>query len=76
MSKHSPHDVTRRHIPLNGASNFRDLGGYLGHEGRPLKWRKIFRSDHLAALNPEDLVQLKDLGISRSFDFRGIQESL
>lgn len=75
MSKHSPHDVTRRHIPLNGASNFRDLGGYLGHEGRPLKWRKIFRSDHLAALNPEDLTQLKALGISRSFDFRGIQES-
>ena len=75
MSMHSPHDLSRRHIPLHGASNFRDLGGYVGHEGRPLKWRKIFRSDHLAALNPQDLAQLKTLGIARSFDFRGVQES-
>jgi protein-tyrosine phosphatase len=75
MSMHSPHDLFRRHIPLHGASNFRDLGGYVGHEGRPLKWRKIFRSDHLAALNPQDLAQLKTLGIARSFDFRGVQES-
>jgi len=75
MSMHSPHDLSRRHIPLHGATNFRDLGGYVGHEGRPLKWRKIFRSDHLAALNPQDLAQLKTLAISRSFDFRGIQES-
>jgi protein-tyrosine phosphatase len=29
----------------------------------------------LAALNPQDLAQLKTLAISRSFDFRGIQES-
>ena len=72
---HSPHDLSRRHIPLNGASNFRDLGGYVGHESRPLKWRKIFRSDHLAALDHQDLAQLKALGIARSFDFRGVQES-
>jgi protein-tyrosine phosphatase len=75
MSMHSTHDLSRRHIPLNGASNFRDLGGYVGHEGRTLKWRKIFRSDHLAALDHQDLAQLKALGIARSFDFRGVQES-
>ena len=75
MFTHSPQDLAQRHIPLKGASNFRDLGGYAGHEGRTVKWRKIFRSDHLAALDATDLSQLQNLGVHRSFDFRGIQES-
>jgi protein-tyrosine phosphatase len=75
MFTHSPQDLAQRHIPLKGASNFRDLGGYAGHEGRPVKWRKIFRSDHLAALDATDLSQLQNLGVHRSFDFRGTQES-
>ena len=68
-------DLSQRHIALTGASNFRDLGGYAGHMGRPVKWRKIFRSDHLANLSPEDLQQIQSLGVKRSFDFRGVQES-
>ena len=75
MSMLNSNDLSRRHIPLNGASNFRDLGGYTGRQGRTVKWRKIFRSDHLAALDHHDLQQLKTLGIARSFDFRGVQES-
>ena len=75
MSTHSANDLSQRHIPLNGASNFRDLGGYAGHDGRPVQWRKIFRSDHLASLNEQDLAQLKSLDIARTFDFRGVQES-
>ena len=47
MPEH-PHRVW----PLQGASNFRDLGGYPGHGGRPLRWRRLFRSDHLAGLIP------------------------
>ena len=68
-------DNIQRHIPLKGASNFRDLGGYVGHEGRPVKWRTLFRSDHLANLEAEDLAQLQNLGLQRAFDFRGVQES-
>jgi protein-tyrosine phosphatase len=68
-------DLFQRHIPLNGASNFRDLGGYVGHEGRPVQWRKIFRSDHLASLDAHDLKQLQSLEIARAFDFRGVLES-
>ena len=68
-------DLSQRHIALTGASNFRDLGGYAGHMGRPVKWRKIFRSDHLANLSPDDLLQVQSLGVKRSFDFRGVQES-
>ena len=75
MSSHSPQDLALRHIPLNGASNFRDIGGYKAHDGRSVKWRKIFRSDHLAALDANDLTQLQSLGVRRAFDFRGIQES-
>lgn len=75
MSSHSPQDLAQRHIPLNGASNFRDIGGYKAQDGRSVKWRKIFRSDHLAALDDNDLKQLQSLGVGRAFDFRGVQES-
>jgi len=75
MMMDSKQDVSRRHLPLTGASNFRDLGGYVGQEGRPVKWRIIFRSDHLANLSAEDLQQIQSIGIKRSFDFRGVQES-
>jgi protein-tyrosine phosphatase len=75
MLTHNPSDLSKRHIPLTGATNFRDLGGYMGHEGRPVQWRKIFRSDHLASLDENDLRQLKTLEIGRTFDFRGVTES-
>ncbi len=63
-----------RAFKLNGASNFRDLGGYTGHGGRKVQWRKIFRSDHLGALTEEDLQELSALGLSRVCDFRGSNE--
>ena len=63
-----------RRLPLEGASNFRDLGGYLGRDRRPLRWRRLFRSDHLANLSDADRRTLAGLGVARSFDFRGVQE--
>ncbi len=63
-----------RSLPLQGATNFRDLGGYTGYQGRPVRWRKLFRSDHLGALTPEDLALLQPLGLSRVYDFRGKEE--
>ena len=63
-----------RSLSLAGASNFRDLGGYIGHDGRPVRWRTLFRSDHLAALTPDDQAALARLGLARAFDFRGAQE--
>ena len=67
-------ELPPRSIALSGASNFRDLGGYAGHGGRALKWRHLFRADHLAALTPHDLARLQALGITRSADFRGASE--
>ncbi|HSW03548.1 tyrosine-protein phosphatase [Aquabacterium sp.] len=63
-----------RVLPLQGATNFRDLGGYPGHDGRPLRWRRLFRSDHLASLTEADRATLAALGVARSFDFRGEAE--
>ena len=68
-------DSLSRHIALQGASNFRDLGGYVGHGGRAVRWRVLFRSDHLARLSAADQDQIQALHIGRSFDFRGEQES-
>jgi protein-tyrosine phosphatase len=67
-------DDAQRKLPLDGASNFRDLGGYLGQNQRPLRWRRLFRSDHLGNLSAADRATLARLGVARSFDFRGVQE--
>lgn len=63
-----------RILNLSGASNFRDLGGYAGAGGRTVRWRKLFRSDHLGALTPQDLANLSALGLARVCDFRGREE--
>ena len=63
-----------RHIALPGTTNIRDLGGYRGNQGRSVRWRVLFRSDHLADLTPEGVQALHGLGVRRSADFRGAQE--
>lgn len=75
LSADAPRSETpSRSLPLAGASNFRDLGGYTGHGGRQVAWRRIFRSDHLASLTPDDQARLAALGIARTVDFRGERE--
>jgi len=64
-----------RVLPLQGVSNFRDLGGYPGLDGRAVRWRRLFRSDHLGGLTDADRSALADLGLARVFDFRGLSES-
>jgi len=63
-----------RILRLEGATNFRDLGGYAGRDGRPLHWRRLFRSDHLGALTAADKAALAALGLATAFDFRGEAE--
>ena len=64
----------RRVLRLRGASNFRDLGGYSTQDGRRVRWGRLFRSDHLGRLTPEDEAVLAGLGLHRVLDFRGEQE--
>jgi protein-tyrosine phosphatase len=63
-----------RHFNLTGASNFRDLGGYPGKDGRAVRWRQIFRSNHLGHLTEADIGVLRSLGLKRAFDLRGAEE--
>jgi protein-tyrosine phosphatase len=65
-----------RSIALNGASNFRDLGGYVGLDGRTVRWRRLFRSAHLGDLTAADQATLAGLGLRHVFDFRGVEERL
>lgn len=67
-------DDFSRSLALSGASNFRDLGGYAGADGRAVRWRRLFRSDHLAGLTPQDERVLSGLGLARAVDFRGPAE--
>lgn len=63
-----------RHFNLVGASNFRDLGGYPGKDGRRLRWGRLFRSNHLGHLTEADIAIVRGLGVRCAFDFRGTQE--
>ena len=67
-------DSPARHLNLAGASNFRDLGGYPTNDGRLVRWRQLFRSNHLGRLTTEDIETVRGLGVKSAFDFRGLEE--
>lgn len=67
-------DSPARHLALQGASNFRDLGGYPTTDGRTTRWRHIFRSNHLGQLTAADIEIVRALGVRSAFDFRGLEE--
>ena len=69
-----PDHVRRRHVVMEGAPNFRDLGGYETEDGRTVKWGTFYRSDKLADLTDADLARMKTLGIRLVCDFRGPDE--
>jgi protein-tyrosine phosphatase len=71
--KTAPH---RRADIMEGAPNFRDLGGYPSANGKQTVWRKIFRSQTLAQLSDSDTAKIKELGIRTVIDFRGDDEVL
>jgi protein-tyrosine phosphatase len=62
--------VSTRHVPLEGAVNFRDLGGYRTTDGHHVKWGVIYRSNNLAQLTAKDYEVLGHLGIRLVCDFR------
>jgi protein-tyrosine phosphatase len=66
--------VAERHLPLAGARNFRDLGGYCTADGRRVRWGRIFRSDQLAYLTDADLEYLAPIGLQAVCDLRATNE--
>jgi protein-tyrosine phosphatase len=68
-------DSNMRHVPLQGATNFRDLGGYNTTDGHHVKWGKIYRSADISKLTPDDLSSLAKRNIDYVIDLRGHDES-
>ena len=62
--------VATRRLPLEGAINFRDLGGYRTADGRFLRWGLVYRTEHLTALNARDYEYIGRLGIRLVCDLR------
>lgn len=65
-----------RRLPVEGANNFRDLGGYPVAGGRITQWGLVYRSDALSDLTTDDQRYLQRLGLNRIVDLRSEQEQM
>jgi len=59
---------------LQGAPNFRDIGGYVTKDGRHVRWGQVFRSGELSHLTPLDREKLDDLSLVSVVDLRAQDE--
>lgn len=66
--------LSEKHLPMTGGFNFRDLGGVRTLDGRYVKWGKLFRTDDLYNLTPQDLSYLSYIPIQSVVDFRSKEE--
>jgi protein-tyrosine phosphatase len=64
----------RRWVALEGAFNFRDLGGYATGDGTRVRAGMVFRADALNHSSPDDLRVLEALGVDRIIDLRSPEE--
>lgn len=64
-----------RQLPLEGQSNFRDLGGYKTIDHKTVKWGQLFRSGQLSKLTDKDLHYLSTIPLKTIIDFRSIEET-
>src|SRR6185312_1311436 len=62
-------------VPLQGGSNFRDLGGYRTAQGRIVRRGAVFRSAHLGTLSDADRAAFAKLGMRTVVDLRGVNEA-
>ncbi|MXY06190.1 MAG: tyrosine-protein phosphatase, partial [Gammaproteobacteria bacterium] len=64
----------RRLRPLEGGSNFRDLGGYRTVDGQTVARGMLFRSGAMTALTDADMAYLDGFGIKTIVDLRSDEE--
>ncbi|MFB7181871.1 tyrosine-protein phosphatase [Streptomyces sp. NPDC056257] len=65
-----PEAETIRQIPLQGAVNVRDLGGYRTWTGGKVRQGLVYRSDALSKLTDADVTTVSGLGLTKVVDFR------
>ncbi|SCE76659.1 Protein tyrosine/serine phosphatase [Micromonospora coriariae] len=63
-----------RHISLPATFNFRDVGGYPGHDNRTVRRGRLYRSDSLHRLTESDRDTFTAIGIRTVIDLRRPQE--
>lgn len=61
---------TIRQIPLQGAVNVRDIGGYRTWTGGRVRQGLVYRSDALGKLTASDTTAVAGLGLTKVLDFR------
>ena len=59
-----------RVISVDGASNFRDFGGYPTASGKTVRWRQLYRSAKLSGLTDMGIETFESLGIRMVIDLR------
>jgi len=59
-----------RSVGLQGAPNFRDVGGYATADGRHVKWNLVYRSNELSKLTPDDAEKVDHLHLVSVVDLR------
>jgi protein-tyrosine phosphatase len=59
-----------RSLSFSAMFNFRDVGGYPGHDGRTVRWRRLYRSDSLHRLDETDRDAFAALGVRTVIDLR------
>lgn len=59
-----------RIVPISGAHNFRDLGGYPCGNGEQIRWRTVYRCAHFANVDELGWQQLAGLDIRWLIDLR------
>ena len=57
-------------LPLNGARNFRDMGGIETTDGRKVKHGILFRAAEISRLTEDDKTLLETFNIKCVFDYR------
>lgn len=62
-------------LPLMGAHNVRDLGGYPTEDGKTTKYKAFLRGDSLHGLTKEDEEYLDGYGVRLVIDVRGNNEA-
>ena len=67
-------DYKQRHHDFTGCFNFRDIGGYLGIDGRKIKWGHYFRGGRQDRMTQYDIDRMKKLGIKTQIDLRRTDE--
>lgn len=63
-------DAAVRQIPLQGAVNLRDVGGYATYTGGRVRQGLVYRSDALGKLTAADITTVSGLGLTKVVDFR------